>query len=594
MIFGMPFGCPFGRPEEWFTHLACTSLQGMNYMLSWTVADQCDGYYQVSIAGVKSGNPVYSVAGVQASKIIQLSPGAQILSIVCQGQFPGRDVSISDELSYYAAGSFHGFNAFQANILSIPTVSHDGDAGQISSIVLAGLKRGNNIAPVQGRPTWGQYAASLVTVGGVHTLTLAVNGRNMITGSRTGDGTINLSGAGVVGTVALAYTGDFADARVYVRWPAQYAVYVKPGAAFATGDFTPRAITAFSATTTTVTITSAAHGFVVGQRITLATGSPYASTAYLNGNFTITATTANTFTYTATGVVLAASATGTAALCISAAIADDGTSNQFIFKSVSQDTGNTFYVVVHQRGDDGNESTSIQSGGLAITTQTIPAAPTVPTYVSGHFAATIINYVAPAGVTAFHIYDSGAAGVLNFTTPTLSPGSGGNQTLPAIAAGFSGIRYVFVRSVIAGVEEGNLEILQINYSAGQVVALQPPPPSANAKITNGGRALTVPFTIYLDPTLSTPATVKLFVYTRAAGVDYTTPLTTLTLPAISPQSKTFVSQIGGTVAANGIYYYQLRTYGATGVPSDNVNEYGPVLLTTSVFPEPKFSLVEGI
>ncbi len=87
-----------------------------------------------------------------------------------------------------------------------------------------------------------------------------------------------------------------------------------PASSMVDGAALTKTITNASRSTTTATITSAAHGLAVGQSVTIAlTGGPTGYTA-LNGTFIITGVATDTFTYTTstTGTITSGAATGTA------------------------------------------------------------------------------------------------------------------------------------------------------------------------------------------------------------------------------------------------------------------------------------------
>lgn len=526
MIFGFPFGVPFGRHSapEMFTYGKCTLIHGQAYLLEWSVATDCDGYYRAAVDAAKIGRPIYCVAGVVQQMIIQIPDGARTVSICPQGQFADNAVRIQDQIDAFFADGLHFIDRAQVNIVATVKVLYEKTA-QLSSMDVGGFKRFTNVAPVDGRKTWGKLDVQLVTSGGVHTLTLFVNGRDMWRGSRTGDGSIDIFGGGYqgkVGTVTLTYTGDIAltdGVAVLLKWPDHYNIYLK-------------------------------------------------STAFVGGDFPRTVT---------------------------ATIPDDGFSNTFVFKSFVQ-AGGGKYIVVHEVGDDGNESTGIQLGGLLLTTYDTPAAPTGLAYVSGGGTNTVIHWTASTTSGAsYNIYDSLATGILNATDiqGTHVSGSGTlTQTLANIGS-YTGLRYVLVRSLKTGVEESNLTLLILEYASGTYIALRPPVPYGGNHFSTSGRTLTVPVSLYLDPSNATPATVELYVYLSTGSPNYASATATASVPTNPGGLSVLSLSIAGTVGANGVYLYELRSKTAGGTNSGNVNTYGPVELTNTAMADPVF-VVDGV
>jgi len=105
------------------------------------------------------------------------------------------------------------------------------DDAQLSGWNLSGLRRLLTGRPVNQTPTEMQLDVEIITAGGVHTVILSLNGYNICSGSRTGDGQVNfypLNGSGVSGPVNLTYSGDIALGGAYlaIRWPKSYQMYV--------------------------------------------------------------------------------------------------------------------------------------------------------------------------------------------------------------------------------------------------------------------------------------------------------------------------------------------------------------------------------
>lgn len=420
-------------------------------------------------------------------------------------------------------------NTFNITWYPVPEIFSYGDTGQFSSWSFGSganltIKRFANCRPNPLRPTWGELDIVLTTSGGVHTLSLQLDGVELATGSRTGDGSITFAATTdipLAGSVTLTYSADIASgASVAVRFPASYKIHYKT-TPFTAPDF-PRT----------------AEGTVVDYS--------------LQPN--------NLFKYS------------------SAALAQP-----------------TYYVVVHQVDDAGNEGTGIQGGGTVVSLATAPGAPGTPVYASGGAAATIINFTASTTVGAtYNIYDSLDTGILNMTTVNHTHIAGTGtiaDTLTAISGTFTGNRFIVVRSLNGGVEDGNNNALTIEYVSGVVVPPRPPTPYANGNILVSGLSVTIPYAYQNAGSFSTPTTIfcELNSASDFSGFSYTA-----TQAVDTVIGNTVTGSILNTVLFSGPWWYRLKTYNAT---ADSLwsDTYGPIQLETVVPTDPSSIVVtEGV
>ncbi len=274
-----------------------------------------------------------------------------------------------------------------------------------------------------------------------------------------------------------------------------------------------------------------------------------------------------------------------------ATVYDDGRSNVFAYNSPALVSGR-YAIDVIQIDENGNESPGNVDISQAVLS--VPVAPTALAYSSGGYAATIISFtLSQTGTVTLNLYDSGATGNLDMNSPTLvtKTGAPGNYTytIPAIAAGFTGWRQVVLRTLESGVEDGNLNILQIEYSAGVRVAPRPPPPQVNgARISTSGRTLTVPVLIITRDvkSLGTAATVKLFLFVPGASPNYASPDGSAVVTYPTSGTPDIFLNVSATAGSDGVYYFVCRTQTAGGVQSDNVDVHGEVILSTAAFIDP--------
>ena len=280
-----------------------------------------------------------------------------------------------------------------------------------------------------------------------------------------------------------------------------------------------------------------------------------------------------------------------------ATLGDNGTQNTFFYRSAKQGSAGTYYLVAHQVDDAGVEGTGTQSGGATITLVIPPEPPGTPVYTSGDYSNTVISFAASStsGAT-YKYYDSGDTGILGLQAETGTHVSGTGtltQTLPAISSGFTGIRYVVVRAVDAGVTEGSAKVLEIEYSSGTVIPPRPPVPYVQGPPTTSGRQITVPFVLNTLESNGTAATIELYVVLEGASINYASAQASASLG--SGTAGFITGSLSYTVGADGTYIYALRTVTSGSTQSANTDTYGPVVLNTSVPSDPAEILArEGV
>lgn len=278
-------------------------------------------------------------------------------------------------------------------------------------------------------------------------------------------------------------------------------------------------------------------------------------------------------------------------------IYDDGTSNIFYYRSAKQGSAATYYVVVHQVDDAGVEGTGTQSGGATVALVIPPQPAGTPVYTSGDYSNTVVSFAASATVGAtYNYYDSGDTGIRDMSAATGTHASGSGtltQTLPAISSGFTGIRYLMVRAVSSGVEEGSTKILEIEYYSGSVIAPRPPVPYVQGAPTTSGRQITVSYIINTTEAQGTVATIKLFVVAASGSINYASPQASASVG--SAVGGVISGSISYTASSDDIYKYALRTQTSGSVQSANTDTYGPVKLNTGVPGDPSAIVVrEGM
>lgn len=180
--------------------------------------------------------------------------------------------------------------------------------------------------------------------------------------------------------------------------------------------------------------------------------------------------------------------------------------------------------------------------------------------------------------------------------PSASPlGPVITDTLDAIASNFTGIRYIVVRAVYGGVEEGNNNVLQIEYDNGVVVLPRPNAPYISGDITVDGLDLTVPYALQAVDSPGVPYEIQIFIQTANPAVtpfNYASPDATAVLP--TQLGNSYNSTITVTAGIAGAYYVALKTATAGGTLSSNVDYIGPIQLETTAPPDPVLiTVLEG-
>ncbi len=579
MRFGQPWSCYWGDPENWINLESVKDfITGCKVTFSpITMPVDYPQYFKFVVDGRDQGAPFYMMAG-QTSTITgnYTLSSPHVFSIVGQGDWSTDQFDATlVQIAYLSTRATDIHLEITANPDEY-SIESSGTT-QFSSWALTGISRFANCRPSVLRPTWGEMDLTMTTVGGVHTVSLGLNGSILASGSRSGNGSITINdtaGTGISGTVSLTYTGDIASGAQFIAaFPAQYNIFYRSSGAWTGADFYTVSAATWSVGVATLTI--GAHSLTVGTAICVTGIAPFA----YNMNATITAVTATTIKYVITANPGSYSSGGTVSTP-TAVIYDDGHSASYAYTSGTL-AGGTWYTLVHQVNAEFIESTGTTNQTVA--TVTVPAPPTA--LALNNATGDIIQWIASTTASAtYNIYDSGSGGVVPID-PTTTHASGSGTLTKSLAAlvGFTGTRFILIHSVLAGVEDAFANILNIPYVNGVAQFPTPNTPYPGTQIVTDGLQLTVPWSL-ATMQQAVPATqIQLFAATTPAAIDYTSPLATLTLsslPSTATVALRIYGSISGTVGSAGLYYYALRTNSANG-QSTNVDYYGPVRLNTT-------------
>jgi hypothetical protein len=264
-----------------------------------------------------------------------------------------------------------------------------------------------------------------------------------------------------------------------------------------------------------------------------------------------------------------------------ATVYDDGQSNTHYYHT-SVLPAATWYIVVHQVDEAGNESTGLTGGGSTAVTYGPPARNTGLAYVTGDATNTQVTFSGGSGATGFLLYDS-HSGVMDLNAPTSTLSNSGATVLTGIAAAYSGYRYIIVRSLVGGIDDGNSNQLRIEYSGGAVVLPRPPAPGVSPTVGIDGRTMTIPVSVSLAEYDAMPAYIEIYLWDVATGSFISgSPAVTGTIATGTMLIGTeIVTTVAVTAPDDGQYYFLARSVTSGGIASSNTDYVGPVRLTTA-------------
>ena len=551
MRWGMGWGCPWGDPDSWVIIISVSDFRTGAIVKFLALYSQ---YYQLVVDGKNAGAPIYVDAGATAtvSGNYSLATGPHVVSVVGVGPWasPGKfDVTA-------VQSAFLANRSERINIQIVPTLEQFtvADGGALTNVQINGLKRFSNCRAVTNNTTWAELD---VVISGTVTITPPIIPYRPYPG-------------GIGPPPPVPYMAVTVDLCLGTQVLAQSIIRLEnltPGVPQTITFLEMNASGVASVGTNTATLTYA--GAV-----------PLASGAVL-----VTAWPAKYPIYISQGTPVVSFTSPTAV------VNDDGSSNAFAYKSGKLSTAD-YYIVVHETNALGVESTGTTNEQVQI--EYVPAGPGVPVYVSGNASATAIEFLASTdNASTYNIYDSTTIGAIG-PVPSATAAAGTGQITATLAPledlFYTGARYVFVRSLLAGVESGNSSAVVINYVNGVAQVLRPNPPSVSGW-TGAGRTLSVQFTLDMlnQPTL--PVSIALFIGSSPT-LDFTTPAATLSIAGAT--ARFVIGSIAGTVGSDGSFYFAIRSVTAGGFQSANTDAYGPVKLSLAVPADPSFDARGGI
>jgi len=140
---------------------------------------------------------------------------------------PGVDAAIQQE--YFVTDKAKSYQYDFDAVIS--QRAYGTGASQLSNWALTGLRRYQTGRPVENEPTQIRIDIVLTKVGSTITVQLYNDGLLLAEGSRTGNGTVELTernGSGLAGNVDVAHSANIAFGAAYflARWPRAYKIYL--------------------------------------------------------------------------------------------------------------------------------------------------------------------------------------------------------------------------------------------------------------------------------------------------------------------------------------------------------------------------------
>lgn len=231
-------------------------------------------------------------------------------------------------------------------------------------------------------------------------------------------------------------------------------------------------------------------------------------------------------------------------------------------------TVTTYYYRLQPVSDSGDAGDATDT--FAATVNGPPAAPTALAYSSGDAAATIISFTPTPGCSTRAYLQQPAAGFIDLANIAATTAIGvGTITLPAIVG--DGTARVIVRAVSGGVEDKNVNTLDLEYDAGLYVNPRPNKPQIDrlSIAVTSGRTLAIRG-LYSKQNQHGLATQLQLFYRSATAYgstyDFTTPIATQAL-ADAGFNSMWTATLNYTFSSNGLYYVTVKAATATGVQS---------------------------
>jgi hypothetical protein len=202
-----------------------------------TPASGLSQYFRLSVDGVLQGSPVYAQTG-QETELCGVWQFASVtghaISVCPLGDWASSDFDLSAQVDRFSSG-----RARRLSLTIEPTVLAFSSGTQLTNWTgVTGLRRFLNCSPVTSHPTWASLRYVLTNTGGTYNVALKLGSTTLASGSRTGDGSVNVAAivSGVTGAVTITYTGE-ESGNVYFAWPSAYAIHWKTGSGFTGADF---------------------------------------------------------------------------------------------------------------------------------------------------------------------------------------------------------------------------------------------------------------------------------------------------------------------------------------------------------------------
>lgn len=218
MITGFATGCPTDAHEELLLGFIPSYELGSSFraILPIRPAIGCGDEYWVFGADETIQQVLWIAEGSFQKVTVLLDPTRANHSVFAEPNGTWSTIGNTNILEpTFGLTTSNGKSLTGQFVTSSEFIDTFGDQGQLTSWSLVGLERYSTVRPDAIRKTEAECDVSISTAGSTHTVTLSLNGIVLASGSRVGNGTVNLSqvnGSGVSGSVSLAWIGDIPSA----------------------------------------------------------------------------------------------------------------------------------------------------------------------------------------------------------------------------------------------------------------------------------------------------------------------------------------------------------------------------------------------
>jgi len=232
MLYGAPYTTHYGELAEGLLEFNVERDGNVGAICSLLLLPGVCPYWAIVVDGVPQVI-VYLQEGILSKNhrvVFDSSRGEPTVSPFPLGDWDTYDdIDVTFEQTEFQSDKGKSVRVTFPTVMQVESDTWN-DAGQLTGWALNGLQRFANCLPISYRASEVKVLVELLNVGSVRTVNLYVGAILVATGSRTGNGSIDISEqneSGISGTVNVAYSADIAlgdGAYVLGRWAEKYVV----------------------------------------------------------------------------------------------------------------------------------------------------------------------------------------------------------------------------------------------------------------------------------------------------------------------------------------------------------------------------------